>query len=168
MTSPVAIRTASSEDRDGVSHVLESSYPVLMDQAYDTTVLKLALPFMTVAQPSLLKSGNYYVAETTDGSMVGCGGWSKERPGSDEVRPGLGHVRHFGVHPNWARQGIGLRIYRRCVEDAKSAGLDRLECYSSLNGEPFYSALGFKSLGRIELEMSEGVIFPSIRMLAEI
>ena len=166
--SPVSIRRATIDDRAGVTQVLKASYPVLMKQAYDKEVLARALPVMTVSQPALLNSGTYYVAETSDGTIVGCGGWSKERPGSNEVRPRLGHVRHFGVHPNWTRQGIGLSIYHSCVEDAKAAGINRLECYSSLNGEPFYQALGFKSLETIDLPMSEGVHLPSIRMVAKI
>ncbi len=168
MTSPASIRTATIDDQAGVTQVLEASYPALMEQAYDKEILAAALPVMTVSQPALLSSGTYYVAETSDGTIVGCGGWSKERPGSNEIRPRLGHVRHFGVDPNWTRQGIGLSIYRRCVADAKAAGIDRLECYSSLNGESFYLALGFKSLGTIDLPMSEGVLLPSVRMLAKI
>ena len=123
---------------------------------------------MTRAQPSLLESGTYYVAETTDGLVVGCGGWTRERPGSGEVQPGLGHVRHFGVHPAWARQGIGSLIYHRCVADAKAARVERFECFSSLNGEAFYSALGFTSLEHIDLKMSEDIVLRSIRMAAEI
>jgi N-acetylglutamate synthase-like GNAT family acetyltransferase len=168
MSSPVSIRTASSNDRDGVTNLLKESYPALMCHAYDDSILKAALPLMTVAQPTLLQSGSYYVAETTDGLIVGCGGWTKERPGSSEIRPGLGHIRHFGVHPHWTRRGIGHRIYARCVKDAKSEGVQRLECYSSLNGEAFYLALGFESSGRIEVEMADGIRFPSVHMLAEI
>jgi len=139
-----------------------------MTPAYDSGELEAALPMMTRAQPSLLESGTYYVAVTTDGLVVGCGGWTRERPGSGEVQPGLGHVRHFGVHPEWTRQGIGSLLYRRCVADAKVAGVERFECYSSLNGEAFYSALGFTNLEPIDVEMSEEVILRSIRMAAEI
>jgi GNAT superfamily N-acetyltransferase len=168
MTSPVSIRTASSDDRNGVTALLKASYPALMRFAYDDSILNVALPFMTVAQPTLLQSGSYYVAESIGGLIVGCGGWTKERPGSSEVRPGLGHIRHFGVHPDWTRRGVGQRIYLRCEEDARVEGMKKLECYSSLNGEAFYAALGFSRLGKIEVEMPDGVNFPSIHMVAKI
>lgn len=168
MSSSVSIRSASSKDRDDVTGLLKESYPALMCNAYDDAVLKAALPLITVAQPALLQSRSYYVAETADGLIVGCGGWTRERPGSSEVRPGLGHIRHFGVHPGWTRRGIGRRIYARCVKDAKSEGVQRLECYASLNGEAFYSALDFESVGRIEVELADGIKFPSMRMLVEI
>lgn len=168
MSSSVSIRTASLNDRHDVTSLLKESYPALMRHAYDDPVLKAALPLITVAQPALLQSGSFYVAETTDGLIVGCGGWTKERPGTSETRPGLGHVRHFGVHPDWTRRGIGQRLYARCALDAKSEGVQRLECYSSLNGEAFYSALGFENSGRIDVEMAEGIKFPGVLMHAEI
>lgn len=168
MSESVSIRMATLHDGDGVTGLLGLSYPTLMRDAYDDAVLDSVLPWMTVAQPALLRSGSYYVAEATAGIIVGCGGWTKERPGSGKVRPRLGHIRHFAVHPDWTRQRIGQRIYARCVEQAKSSGIETFECYSSLNGEAFYAALGFESTGRIDVEMSGGVMFPGIRMLADI
>lgn len=168
MSSPFSIRSASLNDRDGVTSLLNASFPALMRRAYKESVLTAVLPVITVAQPTLLQSGSYYVAETVGGLIVGCGGWSKERPGTSEIRPGLGHIRHFGVHPDWTRRGIGHRIYDRCVRDAKSEGVQRLECYSSLNGEAFYRALGFESAGRIEVKMANDIKFPSVSMFAEI
>ncbi|MEJ2602517.1 MAG: GNAT family N-acetyltransferase [Gammaproteobacteria bacterium] len=168
MTSPVSLRKASLGDASAVTQVLEASYPELMAAAYGNGELAAALPMMTRAQPSLLESGTYYVAEAADGLMVGCGGWTRERPGSGEVQSGLGHLRHFGVRPEWTRRGIGSLIYRRCVADAKAAGVGRFECFSSLNGEAFYSALGFTSIEHIDLAMSEEVILRSVRMIADI
>lgn len=168
MTSSVSIRTATLNDRDGVTSLLNASYPALMRHAYKESVLTAVLPVITVAQTTLLQSGSYYVAETEDGLIVGCGGWTKERPGTSEIRPGLVHIRHFGVHPDWTRRGIGHRIYDRCVRDAKSEGVQRLECYSSLNGELFYQALGFESAGHIEVKMANGIKFPGVSMFAEI
>ena len=44
--------------------------------------------------------------------------------------------------------------------DARAAGLVRLECYSSLNGESFYAALGFKRLCIIQVPMHNDIAFP--------
>ena len=164
----VHIRTASIEDSDSITALLQLSYPALMRGAYEVSILKAALPVMTVAQPSLLRSGTYYVAETAEGAVVGCGGWTKEEPGSGEILPGVAHIRHFGVHPEWTRRGIGQALYVRCRDDAKGAGISEFECFSSMNGEPFYAALGFVRDGIIELEMSSGISLPSVRMRASI
>jgi N-acetylglutamate synthase-like GNAT family acetyltransferase len=123
---------------------------------------------MTVAQPGLLESGSYYVAVTSNGAIVGCGGWTKERPETGEITAKVGHIRHFGVHPDWTRRGVGKALYTRCELDARDAGLSQFECYSSLNGEPFYAALGFKRLAEIELDMFDGLRFPSVHMVADI
>ena len=51
---------------------------------------------MTRANPGLLASGTYYVAESRDSLIVGCGGWTRESPVDGGIEPGLGHIRHFG------------------------------------------------------------------------
>jgi N-acetylglutamate synthase-like GNAT family acetyltransferase len=123
---------------------------------------------MTIAQSDLLASGSYYVAEAPDGKIIGCGGWTKERPGTNEIIAKVGHIRHFGVHPRWTRRGVGKALYLQCERDARNAGISRLECYSSLNGEVFYSALGFRRLAQIEVDMFDGLRFPSVHMVADI
>ena len=139
-----------------------------MRGAYDRSLLAAALPFMTLAQPALLRSGSYYVAEDRSGAIVGCGGWTRERPGSGERVAGLAHIRHFGVHPDWTRQGVGRAIYSRCARDARSAGIERFECYSSLNAERFYASLGFERVDLIKVDMPGGVQLPSVLMALEI
>lgn len=152
------------DDAVGVTALLKASYPELMGPAYDPTVLAPALELMTRAQPALLVSGTYYVAELPDKAIVGCGGWTKERPGDGEVSEGVGHVRHFGTHPDWTRHGIGRAIYERCEIDARNAGLNTLECYSSLNAEGFYSAMGFERIGEFEIPMANHVEIASVHM----
>lgn len=139
-----------------------------MRPAYDAELLDRVLPRITTAQPGLLKSGSYYVAEAPDGAIIGCGGWTKERPGTNEIEVGVGHIRHFGVHPRWTRRGTGKALYSQCVCDARDAGISRFECYSSLNGEAFYSSLGFRRLAQIEVDMFDGLRFPSVHMVADI
>ena len=123
---------------------------------------------MTVAQPQLLESGTYYVAESSEGRIIGCGGWTRERPGTSEIRESVGHIRHFGVHPGWTRCGVGKALYARCELDAQGAGIAQFECYSSLNGEQFYSALGFRRLAQIDLHMFDDIHFPCVHMVASI
>lgn len=168
MTKSVKVRVSTLDDSALVSSVLRAAYPELMRPAYDAKLLQQVLPRITVAQPELLQSGSYYVAEAAHGAIVGCGGWTRERPGTNEVKAGVGHIRHFGVHPDWTRCGVGKAIYLQCKREARDAGLSQFECYSSLNGEAFYSALGFRRLALIEVVMFDGVSFPSVHMLADI
>jgi predicted N-acetyltransferase YhbS len=164
MPQRYAVRTAVPADAPQVGAVLEASYATLMRPDYDEAVLAAALPVMTAANPVLLASGNYFVAVDRDERIVGCGGWSRERPGTGATEPGLAHLRHFATHPDWARCGIGRAIYARCARDARRAGARRLECYASLNAERFYAALGFAAVHKIDIPMRPGLLVPSVVM----
>lgn len=168
MTKSKKVRVSNLDDCDLVSSLLRASYPKLMRSAYDPMLLEKVLPRMTVAQPGLLESGTYYVAESSNGEIIGCGGWTRERPGTNEIKESVGHIRHFGVHPDWTRCGVGKALYARCELDAKDAGVSQFECYSSLNGEEFYSALGFRRLAQFDLYLFDGIHFPSVHMVANI
>lgn len=67
---------------------------------------------MAKANPVLLASWTYYVAEQRSGELVGCGGWAIPSPGSGEIVEGEAHLRHFAVRPEWARRGIGSALMR--------------------------------------------------------
>jgi len=162
------VRLATLADEEEVSALLQASYPILMKQAYDEMMLGPALELMTRAQPTLLNSGTFYVAETPAAALVGCGGWTKERPGDGEITKGTGHIRHFGTHPDWTKQGVGRAIYNRSEIDARKAGVKKFECYSSLNAEGFYTAIGFERIGQIEMPMADDTVLPSVYMTREI
>jgi GNAT superfamily N-acetyltransferase len=159
------LRVARTDDADGVTAVLASAYPQLLGPAYDPAVLALALPKMTAASPRLLASGTYYVQEAPDGQIVACGGWTHAEPGTGKIANSLAHLRHFGTHPDWTGQGLARAIAERCRAGAVAAGVRRLNCFSTLSAEPFYTALGFIAVERIELAMGDGVRFPSVLMV---
>ena len=159
----IRIRTARTSDLAAIERVLAASFPALMADAYEPELLARALPMMTRAQPGLVGSGTYYVA-LADGKIVGCGGWSREVPDGPAGEEGVAHIRHFAVARDWVGRGIGRALYQRCEARARAAGIRAFECYSSLNGEPFYRALGFARLAAIEVPMGPGTSFPSIHM----
>ena len=160
----ISLRIATPEDAAAVTELLENSYPPLMSPSYDGPNLGDALLLMTRANPALLASGRFHVAVSAEHGMVGCGGWSPERPGTTEVEPGLGHVRHFATMPEWIGQGIGRAIYGRCESQASAEGLARFECYSSYNAVGFYEALGFTRVRQIDVPLAEHLTLPGILM----
>ncbi|HEY9080464.1 GNAT family N-acetyltransferase [Magnetovibrio sp.] len=162
--SGVRIRPASPNDSAPVSALLKTSYSLLLARDYSAEVLDLALPLICKANPALLQSGTYYVAESPDGLIVGCGGWTPQRPGTGDERDGLGHIRHFATHPTWTRQGIGRALVERCKTDARASGISRFECYSSLSARNFYAALDFRACGSIDVRLSDACVFPSVHM----
>lgn len=134
-----------------------------MGPAYQRALLEQALPFMTRANPMLLAGGTFFVA-TSGEDIVGCGGWSRERPGRGDTSPGLGHVRHFAVHPEYTGCGVGRYLYLACERQARSAGMDRFECYASLNAEGFYNRLGFERIEQIEVVLGNNATLPAVWM----
>jgi N-acetylglutamate synthase-like GNAT family acetyltransferase len=159
-----SIRVATLNDAAAVEALLQVCYPPLMERAYDMRVLAQALSVMTTANPMLLSSGTFYLAGTIDGSVIGCGGWTPGRPDTGHIEQHVGHLRHFGTHPAWIKRGIGKAIFQRCVVSGGTAGITTFEVYSSLNAEPFYQALGFRPLRHLSLELSPGIVLPTILM----
>ena len=164
MAIEFTIRLATMDDEEAVSEVLRASYPALMAPAYDEEDMARALPLMTQANPKLLSAQTFRLAETEDGVVVGCGGWTPQRPGTGKITPGLGHVRHFATHADWIGRSVGRLIYAACEDEARSSGIHRLQCYSSLNAQGFYSALGFKPVRRFNLRMGRNLKLPSVLM----
>lgn len=157
-------RIATPQDAKAVEDLLKASYPTLMAYAYDEVVLASVLELITKPNESLLASGTYYVAEAKNGLIIGCGGWTIEKPPeADCVGGESGHLRHFGTHPTWLRRGVGRAIYMQCEEAAIKAQVNTLEVLSSLNGERFYAALGFEKVRGVLLAIGPNP-FPSLLM----
>jgi len=173
MASDFTVKPARPKDRAAVNALLKASYPALMAGSYDPDALAAALRPLTKAQPQLLRSGTYYLAETADGraadrDIVGCGGWTRDRPGTGEVEGTLGHIRHFGTHPDWTGRGVGRAIYERCAAQAREAGITAFECHASLNAEGFYAKLGFAAVRRLDVTLNPRHSLPSVLMRREI
>jgi len=160
----VTIRQTTIEDDAHVGTLLTACYPTLMATHYVPEILAVALPLMTRANPSLLRSGTFYVAETADHQIVGCGGWTKGRPDTGEVIKGLAHIRHFATHPDWTGNGIGRALYDTCAFDANRAGTTRFECYASLNAQNFYAVLGFELIEKMTVPLRPGLDFDAMHM----
>ena len=166
MSDIFSIRPATPDDAEAVTAVLAASYPLLLAPGYEPDILAPALPLMTRANPALLRSGTYHLAIASGGAVVGCGGWTLQRPGAsgEPVDPELGHIRHFGTHPDWAGRGIARALMDHCIAEARAAGVRRLECYSTLVAEGFYKALGFTTIEPITVMLAGSVALPSLRM----
>ena len=153
----------------------------LMDQA----IVELQRAFLDDAQiassraimgidTELIDDGTYFVVESGH-DIAGCGGWSRratlyggnQTPGRDSnlldptVDPA--RVRAMYTNPAYARRGVGRLILSLCEAAAAAEGFTRLELMSTLSGEPFYGAYGFRPLERLE-DSTGGAPVPLIRM----
>jgi N-acetylglutamate synthase-like GNAT family acetyltransferase len=159
----IIIRTATPDDEKILSDLLTAAYGELARGSYDSEALAAALPLMSRANPKLLASGSYYIAEI-DGAAAGCGGWTIDKPGSGEIVEGVGHIRHFATHPAHLRKGVARLLLEHCLAEARAAGIHTMMSQSTLPAEKFYAAAGFRRIGPIEVEMGPGVVLPAVEM----
>ena len=163
-----SVRVSAPSDADAVSSVLAASYSTLLTSHYEKTLLDRALPFMTKANPKLLASGTYYLAQSLHGGIVGCGGWTPEHPETGDVLKGEAHIRHFATRPDWTRMGVAQSIMERCCIDSKAQGIDKLLCYATLAAESFYRASGFKPIASLDVLMGANMPFKTVMMQCDL
>lgn len=149
---------ARRQDIEAIDALFRRAYPRLLKADYPPSVQVLAIPRLARANPALVASGRYYVAEI-HGEIIGAGGWSPDRRSR-----GLAHVRHVVTSDRHLRQGIGRAVLSRVISEAQASGHGRLLCWSTRTAAPFYAALGFRALGAIEVPLAPGIVFPAIEM----
>ncbi|ASM71455.1 MULTISPECIES: GNAT family N-acetyltransferase [Roseobacteraceae] len=152
------IRPATASDKGAVDALLARSYPVLLARDYTAQELAATLPVMTCARPELLGCGTYYVIE--DGAaLLGAGGWTP-----DATDPALGHIRHVVTDPRQLRSGVATWLMHHSFDSARAAGVQRMECWATRTAEGFYHAVGFRTLGPMDVTLTGSITFPAIRM----
>ncbi len=160
----ITVRRSLPQDLAALDTMMARSYPRLLKHDYPPSVLVLAVPLIARAQPALLGSGRYFVAEDAVGRIVGAGGWSPGRPRDAAHGGALGHVRHFATDYGAVRRGIGRALMNAVLQDAAAEGLSRLACMSTRTAVPFYQAMGFDALGPVTVTLGPGVDFPAVSM----
>jgi len=157
------IRPATKQDFSAVDGLLSRAYPRLLKADYPPSILVTALPLISRAQPDLVACGTYFLVHEGD-ALLGAGGWTPQAPGQGGVTRGVGHVRHVVTDDRATRRGVGRALLDHIKASAKGQGLRRLNCLSTLTAEPFYAALGFKSIKPVMVGLAPGIEFASVEM----
>jgi GNAT superfamily N-acetyltransferase len=168
MALTITLRRALPSDLSAVDLLLGRSYPRLLAADYPPSIMVLAVPRLTRANPQLLGSGRYFVAEDATGRVLAAGGWSAGASGRDPGIRDTGSVRHVASDPDYARRGIGRALMERVMADARAAGAQWLDCLSTRTAVPFYAALGFRTLYPCDITLAPGISFPAVRMMADL
>ena len=172
----IALRLATAADIPVLEALIPLSARELQRDYYTPQQIEGALGTIFGVDSQLIADGTYFVVESAD-TIVGCGGWSRrttlfggdggKAPGTDnQLNPATdaARIRAFFVHPSWARQGIGARIFTACEAAARAAGFRRLELVATLAGEPLYSRFAFIAGQRYALTLHTGTELPVVRM----
>ncbi|HYA25342.1 MAG TPA: GNAT family N-acetyltransferase, partial [Terriglobales bacterium] len=120
------IRPATPADIPVLRDLIDASVRGLQAGDYTPAQIEAALKTVYGVDSQLIADGTYFVAETGNAEIVGCGGWSKHKTlfGGDQwsgrhdslLDPShdAAKIRAFFVHPAWARRGIGSMILEAC------------------------------------------------------
>jgi len=175
------VRRAQLDDRAAIKELIVESARGLSRQDYSAAQIEAAIASVFGVDTNLILDESYFVADRS-GLLIGCGGWSKRKTlfGGDqyfsrdasELDPQSepAKIRAFFVHPQFARQGIGLAILQVCENEARAQGFRAVELMATLPGIPFYQACGYEAGERLDLELQGGVklgLLPMRKKLTE-
>ncbi len=175
MPAQFKIRLATTADIPELKSLIEDSVRGLQAGDYSPSQLESALESVYGVDTQLIADGTYFAVES-QGTIVGCGGWSKRKtlyggdvwsqredtllnPATDAAK-----IRAFFVHPDWARRGIGTIILDACEAAAKKAGFSRLEMGATLSGVPFYRVKGYSAVKEMGVPLKNGEELPIVQM----
>ncbi len=161
--TPLTIRPAREADRARLETMISQCYNEVYPQWYGEEILDAAMETMLHIDDKLLASGHYLAAEK-DGKLAGCGGWSFSKAREGEPEGSVADIRHFATSPQFMRQGVGAAILDACIEEARSAGVQRLRCFSSLAAENFYARAGFETVQEATVMLNGSIPFDAILM----
>ena len=176
----LSIRKATISDVPRLRKLIHASVRGLQTQDYSPAQIEGALASVYGVDSQLIADGTYFVAQTPDRQIVGCGGWSQRKTlyGGDQYAAredslldperDAAKVRAFFVDPRCARQGIGTLILDACEQAAVRAGFTRLEMGSTLSGVPFYRAKGYAEVEQQRVPLANGEVLPIVRMSKQV
>lgn len=170
------LRPATVADVPRLRELIDRSVRALSARYYTSAQIESALRHVFGPDTQLIADGTYFVIESEAGELVAAGGRSRRRTlyGGDQMKsaddPLLdpatepARIRAFYVHPDWARRGLGRRLFERCAADAARAEFRSMELMATLPGEPLYRALGFTAIEHTTAELPDGEQLALVRM----
>lgn len=166
-------RIAEPSDAAALAAVMEAAIAELQKGFLDPAQIASSRTIMGLDR-QLLADRTYFVVEV-DGSIAGCGGWSRRAtlyggdhtPGRDAalLDPATepARVRAMYTHPDFARRGVGRLILELCEAAARAEGFTRVELMATLSGRALYSRCGYEDIEAIE-DARGGAAVPLVRM----
>jgi GNAT superfamily N-acetyltransferase len=167
-------RLATLEDVSRLTVVMDAAIAELQRGFLDDEQIEASRAVMGI-DTQLIEDATYFVVESPDGDVAGCGGWSRRATmyGNDhsagrdakllDPTVDAARVRAMYTNPAYARRGVGRLVLSLCEAAAAAEGFTRLELVATMSGEPLYSAYGFAPLERIEV-VGGSVAVPAVRM----
>jgi GNAT superfamily N-acetyltransferase len=163
MSTDISIRLADRCDRSELRAMQALSFLTLGAPYYDNDVIEAFIAGVGTMEDALIDDGTYFLA-TSQGRIVGCGGWSRRTPGYMACVTSSGTtrtapratVRSIYVHPDFARRGIARALMATIEAKIIAAGSDTASLAATLSGIPLYRRLGYRSGLPVALALQGG------------
>lgn len=174
--STYTFRKATLSDCQQLEELIVLSSQSINNKFYSTKIVNAAIGNIWIVDKQLIIDETYWLVETAEKEIVGCGGWSKRKLlfGNDQTTPSESgqldplvdpaKIRAFFVHPNHTRKGIGKELLTICENEAQLAGFKSLELVATLSGEKLYTTRGFQEEKRIEIDLGNNVYGEAVEM----
>jgi len=172
--SSLTHRFAGTADLSAIHTLMDAAIAELQKPYLDATQIASSRLLMGL-DTQLIADQTYFVVEI-DGSIAGCGGWSRRAtlyggdgtPGRSSAlldpRTDAARIRAMYTHPAHVRKGVGRLILDVCERHAKAEDFTRAELVATLAGEPLYAAAGYVAIERFQ-DGRGGVAVPLVRMV---
>lgn len=171
------LRYAAFNDQPEIEKLIAESVRGLSKDVYNEQQIEHSIKTVFGVDTELISDKTYFVAETIDGKIAGCGGWSKRKTlygasvyshsrDSELLNPEVdpAKIRAFFIHPDFARQGIGTAILGKCENEAKSHGFTSAEMMATLPGVKLYKVRGYEGDEKVEVPLDDNLNIICVKM----
>jgi GNAT superfamily N-acetyltransferase len=170
------IRSAQLEDVSMIERLMKFSMKSLGESYYSQEELQGCYEFVCVPDTQLIEDGTFFVVLTSEGEMIGCGGWSDREKlfaGSSDAsevakkldpKTDAARIRAMFCHPNYAGKGVGSLILKHAEQEAKKHGFSKASLGATLSGLEFYERKGWKVASDATTTLPNGVILRVVGM----
>ena len=171
------IRKAKPDDRQAIENLIAESVRGLSRDDYDARQIELSIRTVFGVDTELIADETYFVVETEDGTLAGCGGWSRRKTlygasrysasrDSELLNPerDAAKIRAFFIHPDFARKGVGTLILEACEREARASGFKSAEMMATLPGVKLYAARGYAGNEEVKVPVGENIDIICIKM----
>ncbi len=89
-----------------------------------------------------------FAKESGTGIIIGCGGicYQAEMPSPDNINGSCGYLMNIYTLPEYRRAGVGRKIVKFLIRDAKDRKVGKIYLESSDSGRRLYQELGFSEM----------------------
>jgi GNAT superfamily N-acetyltransferase len=171
------IRKARADDRQTIENLIAESVRGLSRDDYDARQIELSIKTVFGVDTELIADETYFVVEAEDGTIAGCGGWSRRKTlygasryklsrDSEPLNPehDAAKIRAFFIHPDFARKGVGTLILETCESEARAQGFKSAEMMATLPGVKLYAVRGYTGNEEVKVPVGENIDIICIKM----